>query len=291
MPVQNKLQVPVEISLYVQQHGIVKPFVLYLYLKFVSSGKLHESSSEFRVLYKALGIKSVKTIRKYIDILTNLNWIGYNSVSGYYFIRSFDVIRFIHSFRNRQATTLHFRDLKKMQAFVAGSILAARTNGKKYYWEVAEKRTTRDAVNKRGAAYHSLPISDQPRPDYYGVCLAEAKELLKCGKTRASHLKNLAAKSGFIKVKHHFSELTTLQEGNNKLRSYLADIDPSLACKLRFKKVTVRGVKMVKVLEQTQDEIIPTLSFKTVVKFCNMRVSPLLFSSSVKATIQDSKIA
>ena len=291
MPVQNKLQVPVEVSRYVQQHGIVKPFGLYLYLKFVSSGKLHESSPEFRALYKTLGVKSKKTVSKYIQTLKNLNWIGYNPASGYYFIRSFDVIRFIHNFRNRQATTLHFKDLKRMQAFVVGSILGARANGKKYYWEVAEKRIARNAVNKRGAAYHSLFASDQPRPDYFGVCLTEAEELLNCGKTRASQLKNLAAKSGFIKVKHHFSELTTLQEGNNKLRSYLADIDPSLSCRVRFKKVTVRGVKMVRVLVQIQDEIIPTLSFKTVVKFCNMRVSLLLFASSIKASRQAQKIA
>ena len=93
-PRHNKLQVPVEISRYVYHNGLISPFSIYLYLKLFSDGKLHDSSPVFTQMRADLRMKDNRTFKKHMNKLHELGWVGHNKESGYYFIRSFDYLRF-----------------------------------------------------------------------------------------------------------------------------------------------------------------------------------------------------
>ena len=200
----DKLQIPVEVSRHIVKSGLEKSFAIYLYLKFHSSGKIHKDASAFQTIKKDLGINTNRTYQKHFQKLTDLNWINLNENSGLYFIRGFDRIRLEHQCKNRQATTLYYKNLKKLEAFLVGTIIGAAVNGQKYLWEVVIKRKLRPVANKRDATSPAGVYANRLKPEYYGLSLPEIAVLLNCKKTTASQLRQSAAKAGFIQTNHTF---------------------------------------------------------------------------------------
>src|SRR5436305_13376400 len=109
-PRHTKLQVPVELARHVYHNGLITSFAIYLYLKLFSDGKLHESSTVFQQMRKDLRLCDNRTFKKHFATLNQLGWVGYNSVTGIYFIRSFDYLRFIYTFKKRRASTFFLKD-------------------------------------------------------------------------------------------------------------------------------------------------------------------------------------
>jgi hypothetical protein len=243
-------------------------------MKMFSDGKLREDSPVFEQMRNQLRLKDKRTFDKHIGILIQLGWVGYNSRTGIYFIRSFDYVRLIYNFRKRTATTLYLKDIWHIQQYLVGVILSAEMRGQKYYWESVYRRKPRTATKKGDVAKHSKVYSEVP--NYYGLSVKAIAELLGCRTTRASVLKQQAAKAGYIKMKHHFAEYATLTEADFHFRPNLNDRFPALAGKFRIKKVKHNGTTSYKVLVQLHDEIIPNLAFKTVSKFNNLQVAPAI---------------
>jgi len=293
----DKLQIPVELSRHVVKNGLEKSFAIYLYLKFHSSGKIHKDAPAFQSIKKDLGINTNRTYQKHFQKLLDLNWINLSENSGLYYIRGFDRIRLEHQCKNRQATTLYYKNLKKLKAFLVGTILGAAVNGKKYVWEVVIKRKLRPVANKRDATSPARAYADRPKPEYYGLSLPEIADLLGCKKTRASQLRQLAAKAGFIKTRHRFMELTRLAKADYNIREYLYELYPQYKNKIRFTQVVPKGKRKTKaeatiiVAVQLHDEIIPKLQFKSISKFNNLVVAPQIKLAIAKRQTEVAKIA
>lgn len=82
----------------------------------------------------------------------------------------------------------------------------------------------------------------------------------------------LGHKAGYIQTNHRFQEFARFSETDYLLRNILSELDPQIARRLRFKATTIKGKKVIILLRQLFDEIIPLMPFKTVVKFNNLRV-------------------
>lgn len=252
--------------------GMEKALGIFLYLKFNSSGKIHKDALPFRTIKWDLGISQERTFMKHFKKLLDANWIGFNNITGYYFIRGFDRLRIEYNYKSRQAVTLQYHDLRVLKAFLVAAIIGSKVNLQKYYWQYVAKRKLKPVANKRDATSPAKVYVNQVPPEYHGLGLNGIAKLLGCKKTRASQLKNSAAKAGFIKVNHKFSELTRLPAVDWKIRNYLQDLDPSLKGKIRFKVITVKKMKFISVLIQKHDEIIPKLKFLSINKFNNLVV-------------------
>jgi len=78
---------------------------------------------------------------------------------------------------------------------------------------------------------------------------------------------------GYLQLKQHVKDIMTLEKRDFRIRRELELRYPDLKGKIRFVKVEVKGKKMIKVVRQLQDEIIPKMRFKTINKFNNLHVS------------------
>jgi hypothetical protein len=270
-PETDILQIPMQITRYVFHNDLVKPFAIFLYLKFFTSGKFHQDTTYLTEAGNYLGIKDKRTFKTHFRRLLDLNWIGFNPKTGYYFIRSFDRIRAENGFKSRQAVTLWHYNLKKLHSFIVGAILSAEINRQRYASHKESKRRTRPAVLKRDAA---SPARNAKKGvlDYFGLGLEAICKLLNWKKTRASQLRAMAAKDGFIQVKHQFQDWNEISERDFHMRNYLKDVNPHIARRLRFKKVASKTNPRIKVMLQLHDEIIPKVQFKTVNKFNRLAV-------------------
>ena len=270
----EKLQIPVQIANHVVKNNLQKPFAIYLYLKFNSSGKIHEESDTFTSIKKELKIKDNRTYKKHFQSLIDINWVGYNEKSGYYHVRGFDRIRYEYQFKGKQAVTLYYYDLKKLDDFLNASLICASVNAKKFVKEVVKRRKLKPVANNRDATMPAKVYAELQQLDYYGCSLPEICKLLGCKKTRASQLRTKASKAGFIKTKHKFTEILRLNKPDYNVRKFLNEVNPKSMGKIRFRATTIKGVAIVIVSEQTTDEIIPKLHFKTINKFNNLVVAP-----------------
>ncbi len=289
--VTDKLQIPIQVSSLIVKSGWEKSFAIYLYLKFHSSGKVHKESEIFQHIQQDLGIRDSRTYNKHFQRLVKLKWVGLSEKSGYYYIHGFDRIRLDNNFKSRQATTLFYKNLRNLRAFLVGSILGSKVNGQKYYWEVVLPHKLRPVAKKRDATNPASAYADRPKPDYYGLSLPEIADLLGCKKTRASQLRKLAADGGFIKVNPKFIVITTISKPDYNIRKYLYEQQPKFNNKLRFRKVNVDGVTLIEVILQTHHEIIPQLQFKTISKFNNLVVAPHIKTAAANRIKAAAKIA
>ena len=263
--VNKKIQIPLELLDYIQEQGLVTAFMLFMYMKCMSSGKILKQHPILRYMGEYLGIKDIRTVNKHLEALRALNWVGYNPESEIYFIRSFTSIRKKHGFKKRTAATFHFEDLKNLQAFIAGAIITNNIKAQKFCRGVENREGERFAtINKGVANQDHVPISAKPLKPYFGIGVYKIAELLHCKHTRAGELKHEAAKAGFIKTKKKFRELYVFDKANSNWKKGFEYAYPEQAKKIKFRRVVRNGQVVVVMKEQLHDEIIPMMDFKRI---------------------------
>lgn len=158
------LNIPVDLLQYVYDHEMRKPFRLYLYLKAVSSGKLHNGSLEFTNAMKVLNISDQRTFKKYMNTLLQHNLIGFNPISGYWFVRGFMKWRQISNLKHRQSVKFNYeKDIDHFDSFSFAVVVGARVK-RIEFWKIREQRKQRFAGHNRGAANHNLiPSPEFPK--------------------------------------------------------------------------------------------------------------------------------
>jgi hypothetical protein len=267
----HTINIPVGIIDFVHKNKMAKPFQLFLYLKCHSSGKVHENSSLFHSVSDALDIKDARTIRVYIAKLCSFNWIGYNPKSGYYFIRGFDAIRKKHNIKSRKAAIFDYTQIMHLAtAFLPGAAICSNIKAQQFFWEVSPRRQVKFATKNLGVAKQNFPASDTA-PKYYGLSNKGIAALLHCEQTRACELKQQAEQAGYLKSKVKFEEMMLLSKPDYHIRGNIKAGHPELGNRIRFKTKTVKGEKMVVVMQQMHNEIIPHIQFKNIKRFNKIR--------------------
>lgn len=93
-PIKNEyFTIPFDLASYVYFEKKCPQFALYLSMKAISDGILKDNRQVFTQVSELSGIKDRCTYKKYLKELIKDNWIGYNSTSKTFFIRSFSVLR------------------------------------------------------------------------------------------------------------------------------------------------------------------------------------------------------
>lgn len=256
------LNIPIEVMVYVFSQKLRKPFRVFLYLKAISSGKIHKDSDEFRQAMEVLDIKDARTFNKYFDALLKENWIGYNPGTGMIFIRGFDFIRRQHAFSRHRMAQFYFEsDIIDLDAFMFGAIVGDRVLRHKDYREIEKREAGRTATKKRGVARQIL--SPSSIPDYYGLAVSTMGKTVGLSQTRAHELKIRAEKAGYLKCNNKFREVATMENPDRSLKSLIAKGDPELAKKIRFGSKMIEKKKVIIAMEQLYDEVIPLIDYKS----------------------------
>lgn len=265
--------IPMDVIRFVVQHKMVKAFELYIFLKCHSSGKVHKDSSLFHSISGVLDIRDQRTIKSYLAALLKLNWIGFNPVSGYYFIRGFSYTRKAHHFKNRKAAIFDYRKIEGLaDCFLPGALICEQIKAQQYYWEVSPRRRAKFATKKLGVANQDFPASaTSDKPLFYGLSNKRIAELLFCKMTRACELKQQAETGGYLKTKKRFNEIAQLTKPDFTIRKTIRQNHPELGKRVRFRTRRVRRHTVIEVLQQLHDEIVPSVEFKNIQRYNRIR--------------------
>jgi hypothetical protein len=263
-PKHKKLLLPIEMLRYVQHNGLIKPFTLFLAMKCFCQRTINIGSPILANITQGCGIRTQRTLDKYLQQLLSLNWIGYDACSGTIFIRGLDSIRETHGFTNTKSSTFYIEFIPHVQEFIAAALIGSYVSGLKFLYEIAIPRRFKSAPKNKDGAKQDLSSRCGSKPDYYGISLVGIALLFNCSKTRAVQLKKAAIKSGLIKARHRFEEVTSLDAPDYKIRRRIEASIPDMTGKLVFRK-TKKG--KILLLEQCKDEISCMLIFKKRKKF------------------------
>jgi hypothetical protein len=198
-----------------------------------ASGKVHEGSNLFSSLKKELSIKDKRTFDKHFTPLLELDWIGYNKKSGYFFIRSLSRIYTKEGFRKSQACLFSKGDLQNIQVYAAGAIISDNIRKQKYHWEFQKKKNLSVSIKKENA--NQIGFFSGP-PSYYGLSNKRIAALLCCKQTRGHVLKVSAAKAGYIKTVSRFKDIVTFKKPDFFLRYNYENLSQWYTGKLRIQK-------------------------------------------------------
>jgi hypothetical protein len=261
-----KLSIPVQLIEYAFQNKLTRPLAVYIYLKFYTTGKTHKDSPVFDHLKRVLGIKDDRTLSKYLKTLLEHNWVGFNSISGNYFIRGFDLLREQLELRKRQAVVCYHYYLGKIQSFFTGAVICKYINIQKYL-SVRKGRRASAVTHNRDVTFQPGTPSFHTK-EYYGLANSIIAKILGCKQTRACQLKHKAEDDGFIKVKKRFRDYVTLISKDYLVRSQLYELNPKLMGRLKF--ITQKD-STIKIVEQLYDEIEPCLTLKSISRFSTIK--------------------
>lgn len=254
------LTIPMEIIQFSYDNNLKKPLQLFLYLKSVSSGIINQRQILSSDIKDKTGIRDKRSINKYLSILKDINWIGYNKTTGNYFIRSFSWIRKEYGFGKRSGVIFELEYLSKFRGFVEAAILCSHLKRQEFARKAKIRQKAGAAALKKVSAIQAgSPMEGVS--DYVGMSNFRLSRLLGCSMPHANKAKILAEKHGYIITKKKYEKLYELTTPDYRLRSYLPECH-----KIRFKKRIKKGKASYLVLRQKHDEISSRLSFKRIGK-------------------------
>ncbi|MFD3000109.1 hypothetical protein ACFS7Z_07040 [Pontibacter toksunensis] len=250
--------IPINLLHHAQLNELIEELRLYIALKLYFSGKIRGKKSMFKPLKELHGAKSHHTFDKRLERLQQLNWIGYNSTSDYYFIRSYERVCSDLGIRSETCAEFETKHLKHFRIFVFAAIVGKKIKSMEY--AKRKRKGEHRLVPKYWERTNpSLPL---PFPDYVGLPVSTLVEMTGKARSWCSELKNLAEKVGLLKTKEKLITVDIVPK-NPYIREGLKELYPN--CYGRFRtKIISRGkyAGMVRILEQLPDEITPLIRYR-----------------------------
>lgn len=260
MMFDKHLTVPFEMIQFCYDNNFGKPLLVFLYLKSISNGIVNEKNICFKDFSAKSGIKDKRTFRKYLDILIDINWIGFNADSKNYFIRSFKRIRRSLGFRQRTGVIFETEYIPKFKGFIEGAIICQKLRRQEFARKAKIRQKAGQAALKKGGALQAIqPIEGVS--DYVGMSNFRLSRLLGCSMSHANRAKIRAEKQGYLKTVKRFEVLAEKTSPNFNIRPHVAD-----SHKTRFRVIKRKGVRFYQLVHQKYDELIPKLVFKRIPK-------------------------
>lgn len=185
-----------------QKFGYQNDLRFFLLLKLVyREGKFRQDEKDLLFIEYVLQIKRRKTTLRYIQLLLELNFLGYNDKLKNYSINSFDKIRKFHDWKVRLAFPIDFSTYYKMQA-VTGAVIYGYLH--KDFWRNVKRKKS---VHIKGSTYNFPTQTFNYKKQYAPVSVIGVNKIFNISIATASRLKTAALKAGFIKLKKNYEEI------------------------------------------------------------------------------------
>jgi hypothetical protein len=188
--------------IWVAANNLETPFQLFLLLKLLyREGKTKLTATECQALAQMMGYADLRPLENNIQKLIDLKWIRLNDDTNYYLLASFDKIRKHQDWQSRASLRCTLKEISSLQAFIGAAIY---TYQHKDFWRKVKRGKS---VRIKGRTYHfpspSFNYHHSPAP----VATTGIEALYSISKSKASDLKNAAAKMKYIKVFKDYKEL------------------------------------------------------------------------------------
>ena len=182
--------------------------------------------SQIQILLNDAGI-----IRNNLKILREINWVGYNPKSGYYFIRGFDRIRILDGFTRRTGVEYETKGIRYFKAFCIGAIIGYLVNNQKRDKWLLERKKARSSQGSHLSSSF-FPISSWVLAKILNVSLSTAHRL-----------KTLAANEGYIQIKKQLKPMGIHVKHVNCIKKYFPEIEHKI--RIQRNELFIQEVDMI----------------------------------------------
>lgn len=255
--------VPVDMCEFVCREKFFRPAQIYLYLKSQCSGKIKLTSKVIEEAADAIGV-SYRTIKNNIKKLIQRNWIGLDKKSKMCFVRGFDKVCKIESWKSKTGAWWNVTKVKLTKGFFIGACISylARVQKRNKFLELREKRLS---AQQRVSAKHDKRFS---LPTHYPMACNALAQIYGISTSTAYLWKQLADKYGFIDLKKKVKHISSNPKEYPYIKKGMSEV-----AHLLF--IGRNGC----IYMRLPDEVAPLVTFKrrpkTKSNKINMRTSPL----------------
>jgi hypothetical protein len=206
--IQKTLNIPVGVSKWVVINNFARPFQVFLLLKANCSGTVFLDTHSKNLIANHLKV-STKTVDRAIQRLIDINWIGYDTRTGKYYVRSFELIQEYIGDDSRKCSLFHLDEIYKIKGFVFSSVLAYKINQRKHYQRSVISKKSLGVINRENTLQRlrSANTPDNPYKDIFRSGNLPVREIGKVfGKSNSviHNYKLEAEKAGYISICHRF---------------------------------------------------------------------------------------
>lgn len=185
-----------------QKFGYQNELRFFMLLKLMyKEGKVQLNEKDLQFIEYVEQIKTRATTKKYIKLLSELGYIGYNYKTGYYILNSFDKIRSFHGWEVRLAFPIDYSNYYKIQA-VTGAVIYGYLH--KDFWRKVKREKS---VQIKGSTYNFPTPTFNYKKQYAPVSVIGVNKIFDISIATASRLKTAAYKEQFIKLKKNFEQV------------------------------------------------------------------------------------
>ena len=211
----QSLNLPLELTQEITRRKRLKPYQVFLALKFAYSGQVRKDDIDYQLIGDIAGFKDRRTVQAHLDTAIRLNWIG--SDNQWLFIRSFDRLRKDHKTHGKSAIEISIKDVSNILELTLSAKIEHRA------------RSIRHARKKSGAE----PRPIEPHSDFkhdgtdfgmYKVSCSLIGDWFNFSPSTATRIKQRARQIGYIDYLHHYTN-TGLYKSN--LPDLSDHIDPT----------------------------------------------------------------
>ena len=203
---REKLLVPVELLRYGIRNRCLPKIKLYLYLKYISNGRISDFSIASFEVRDILGIKTEITGERHLEWLRTHHLINYDMGEDILFLRGWGRLYSVFGFIGKTGVFLNRKDFNDFREFAFSAVVGWMVNRQ-------EKREWKRDRKKR----RSLP-SSRSRSAYPGHSNIVISRELNLSKGMVSRLKKSAVKNSYLKTQPKFEQLNL---GAEYYRPYL----------------------------------------------------------------------
>ncbi|MCU7551797.1 hypothetical protein OCK74_21935 [Chitinophagaceae bacterium LB-8] len=264
----HTLNVPIELVHLVHDNKLHEALGIYLLLKASCDGHLFLSVEQRSCIMAALGLKDVRTFKKHLDKLIQLNWVGYNKNSRTYYIRSFKTLRVQSGFHKYLSAVFHVsKDAANITEFIQGVLLCFEIKRRMRGRNSKVAKIAGSSALKKGRALHELKANGDISV-YIGLSLEKLGELWGVSKSQADRIKKRVSKLKYIKTKAKYNIIHTSSKPDFSLFKNL----PSNRI-YDVKRRKRNGWVYYEFRERSYDEIISLMEFvnqKSIVRRLNI---------------------
>lgn len=192
----HSLNLPIELSQQIIRKDLLKPYKIYLSLKFTYSGQVRISEVDHQQIGDLAGYKDTRTVKTHLDTCIGLNWIGTDG--EWYFIRSFDRLRKDIQATSKTAVEINRNDIPNLIELLLSAKIEHRARSKRY------------ARKKSGAK----PNTIEPHSDFsgdgsdfglYKVSCSLIADWFNFSASTATRIKQRAKQIGYLDYIHHYT--------------------------------------------------------------------------------------
>lgn len=246
----SHFSIPKAIVEFVISSKLERAFSVYLCLKMLFGGVVHESKLCFNKFHEILGIRDKRTVLKYIQILLSNGFIGFNKKTKNFFIRGFHFLYKKIKAKGKQCLIVPYSNIKDIKSIFAAGLIGFKIEGLKLAQNrFLNKKVGSSALNKR-VALQKTKLEYSMRT-YYGLSNTQIASLLGYSKSAANRVKSKCHDLKLIKVKKQSKLIRKIQECDFNIRLFAQNSEKLFITK------NSKGELLLK--ERLTDEIQPNI--------------------------------